>query len=272
MALTLCSRCGREKPIADFSIDHSRKNGRCSWCKKCAHNYYRKNNERIRASAERWQASHLDLVKRKNQRYYREHGPEIRKAAAAYYLAHSRECRRQRRAYYAKHKDAIREYQRHYRQEHLSRIRDYGRQRLESDPEKRRRQNECNRNYAHTHPAVVRRGNLVRQLRQKLANAGTFTNKQWNLLLEICEHRCLGCGVHESDAPRGQLTRDHVIPLSKISTDPQIALTARERSMQLISNIQPLCWKCNSRKGTRETDYRCRQLKRFLKRLARSAE
>jgi hypothetical protein len=64
-----------------------------------------------------------------------------------------------------------------------------------------------------------------------------FTGQQW---LELCEqygNRCLCCGEVKP------LTVDHVVPLSQGGTNH-------------ISNIQPLCKKCNRAKWYRFIDYR----------------
>jgi 5-methylcytosine-specific restriction endonuclease McrA len=66
---------------------------------------------------------------------------------------------------------------------------------------------------------------------------GSFTAKQWRNLCDKYSNRCLDCGR------KRKLTADHVVPLSKGGTNR-------------ISNIQPLCGSCNSKKGTKTTDFR----------------
>lgn len=81
---------------------------------------------------------------------------------------------------------------------------------------------EMNRNYR------ARRQNSV----------GVFTADEWNTLVDLCDHRCLGCGCKPKN-----LTADHVVPLSV-------------GGKNFISNIQPLCRSCNSRKKATVLDYR----------------
>lgn len=67
---------------------------------------------------------------------------------------------------------------------------------------------------------------------------GEYTDSQWRTLLSICNERCLACGS------TSQLTVDHIVPLSRGGSNE-------------ITNIQPLCFRCNSGKsGRHSTDYR----------------
>jgi 5-methylcytosine-specific restriction endonuclease McrA len=67
---------------------------------------------------------------------------------------------------------------------------------------------------------------------------GTLTNKEWSEIKNSFGNKCLCCGSNEK-----RLTVDHVIPLSK-------------GGLHVKENIQPLCINCNSKKHTKETDYR----------------
>jgi 5-methylcytosine-specific restriction endonuclease McrA len=76
--------------------------------------------------------------------------------------------------------------------------------------------------------------------RSRKANAeGLFTWDEWELLKRQYHHRCPCCGRPEPDI---KLTKDHIVPLTRGGTN-------------WISNIQPLCQSCNSRKKTRVIKY-----------------
>ena len=75
-------------------------------------------------------------------------------------------------------------------------------------------------------------GNRRRARKQQAV--GSYTGEEFAALGKIC----LCCG--HNDVP---MTADHVIPLSKGGSND-------------IGNIQPLCLRCNSSKGTKSTDYR----------------
>jgi 5-methylcytosine-specific restriction endonuclease McrA len=90
--------------------------------------------------------------------------------------------------------------------------------------------------YKKSHPEVVK-AHSQKRLALKKRCEGSFTGSEWLALCEKYDHICLRCTKHK------KLTADHVVPLSKGGSNN-------------ISNIQPLCRSCNSRKGTKSIDYR----------------
>ena len=83
---------------------------------------------------------------------------------------------------------------------------------------------------------VASRRRRSKRLRSAVA-IGTHTHAEWVAMLEVCGFACLSCGIQRD------LTKDHVKPICDGGSDA-------------ISNLQPLCLTCNSRKGGREADYR----------------
>jgi 5-methylcytosine-specific restriction endonuclease McrA len=72
----------------------------------------------------------------------------------------------------------------------------------------------------------------LRRIARKAGATGSHTEAQWYALKSRFNFACLGCTRQE---PEISLTEDHIMPLSKCGSND-------------ISNIQPLCRSCNSRK------------------------
>jgi 5-methylcytosine-specific restriction endonuclease McrA len=74
----------------------------------------------------------------------------------------------------------------------------------------------------------------VLRMQGAVATSPAHTEAEWLAMIEIYKGRCAHC------KKRTRLTRDHIIPISGGGTDE-------------ITNIQPLCRPCNSRKGAKRT-------------------
>jgi 5-methylcytosine-specific restriction endonuclease McrA len=119
-------------------------------------------------------------------------------------------------------------YNKKYYAEHKEKISGYIR-----NPEK-------DRKYYRTHKQTFRNQESKRRARKNGVEGTHFTKEEFQTLCDETGNKCLCCG--RTGIP---LTADHVIPL----------VFQVPRSDE-ISNIQPLCLSCNSRKGAKTVDYR----------------
>jgi 5-methylcytosine-specific restriction endonuclease McrA len=78
---------------------------------------------------------------------------------------------------------------------------------------------------------------------EKARKKGSHTEEEWEALVEICGDKCVRCSIPAEELEGGVLTKDHIKQLYKGGNDS-------------ISNIQPMCRNCNSRKKKDDTDYR----------------
>jgi 5-methylcytosine-specific restriction endonuclease McrA len=108
------------------------------------------------------------------------------------------------------------------------------RERYHRRPESRQVVKESHRRWARAHPESARARKHKRRALIR-GSEGAYTGREWIDLVEKHDHRCAHCKRHE---PEIKLTVDHIVPISKGGTN-------------YISNIQPLCASCNSRKKDR---------------------
>lgn len=129
-----------------------------------------------------------------------------------------------------------RDYQREYATEISNQKKIYYREHTEEILELRKE-------YQKTHAeiyAAIDKAHFSRRRSRKTQAGGSYTPQQWRDLKRQYNSTCLRCGRRESEI---KLTADHVIPITRNGTSD-------------ISNIQPLCYSCNSKKYNKIIDYR----------------
>jgi hypothetical protein len=107
-----CTKCGAEKPRAEFSRDRSRKDGRYPQCKACVREWHQQNAERVAEYHLRWQRGNRDKQRAQN-RAYRERkreDPEYRERRRANARRRDRERRAQDPAYVERRRENNRRY------------------------------------------------------------------------------------------------------------------------------------------------------------------
>jgi len=91
------------------------------------------------------------------------------------------------------------------------------------------------------------RSERLKKARQK----GTHTEDEWQKLQQICNNKCVICGVEKGNSHGNALCKDHIIPICLGGSDS-------------IDNIQPICRNCNTGKTNKQIDARPKDWKKRL--------
>lgn len=236
-----CPRCGEVKLLTAFARDKTAPSGWTSHCKMCrnkARSAYRSNPENIqreRAYNRQWKATHREKVREHKRQFHQRHADRLRAEWREKYARNPEPKRAKVRLYRAMYPDRVKQTNQKVWVKKMSR------------PEYREYHRVRTRRWRAEHPDYRRdyyqRNKLKflvwfhRRRARKAQNGGNFTVEEWQALCEQYGNKCLACGAAD------KLTVDHITPISLGGTND-------------ISNIQPLCGRCNSSKGARSIDYR----------------
>lgn len=238
-----CAKCGVEKPLSEFHRWSQSKDGHKPDCKAC---------RKIETASAYWHDHGATLAKKL---VYRQRQPgymhrrlrEPTRCAACgelkqredFYtspkrkhglLPYCKQCYKDwREANSEKHQQYAKAHYQQHRDKYIGRAYRWGAehagQRRIAREKWRKRNRIKARSYYHTYRA------------RKAGNGGSYSSEEWDALCARYDYRCLCCGE------RKPLTADHIIPIAKGGSSD-------------ISNVQPLCLECNSRKGAKVVDYR----------------
>jgi 5-methylcytosine-specific restriction endonuclease McrA len=256
-----CSKCKNIKSISEFGSNRSTKDGRNCYCKTCAclsaKESKARNHENTLAGLRKWRKKNAEKIKDYSLKYYWEHretllDDEHKAANKSYRNKNKEQLRIKDKKRYEANKETVLERAKRYVQNNRERVlknkAEYYRKNKKTFSLKNliyrithsEQIKEIGKKYRENNKEKIRAGkvkaNHIRRARRRGAE-GTFTEAEWISALEKYGCKCLRCGSSEN------LTRDHVIPLSRGGTNT-------------IDNIQPLCISCNSWKHTKIIDYR----------------
>jgi hypothetical protein len=219
--------------------------------------------DRLRSA--RYYLANRDRIIKRNREYRLAHKDRVNARCREWYVRNRIRCLERSRAYNHTHADEIRVYLKEYRKNNCEQIQDYHKRRYTQNREDykvrastyyhthKSERKVWSSSYYLTHSVQVynnvknwRRNNpdRIHELRsayrrRKCYAEGSHTYKEW---LELRDSTLGICPACKQNGDVRRLTRDHIIPLSKGGSD-------------FISNIQPLCLSCNSKKGTEEFYY-----------------
>ncbi len=239
-----CTSCGETKALELFVKASRRPDGRGSYCKECHRKISRESKQRHPESRVAYREYYNDVYGPQYRAKNREKLCDATKERWRRDIGASRERAREQ---HRKHREQERARWQRYRVASADKLAAY-RERTKDD---RRIYNQRHRaekrDYYRDKGRAWRRQNLdraraitQRRRARRRGNGGSYTATEWRSLCRKYDYRCLCCGKREPDI---SLTVDHVVPLDKGGAND-------------ITNLQPLCGECNSRKGATIIDYR----------------
>ncbi len=200
--------------------------GRCLFCKRrIDREWYSRNKDKKKATVRRWQSEHYDFVKEYARNWNREN-PERHRASHRRWQIRHADYERERKRRWSRGR------RRRYNRELASRC---AKRWYLANLEKARAKA---RIYGH-----------IRRTRISGAG-GSYTRTEFLALCRKYGNRCVNPRCPNQHLDEVKLTADHVVPVVMGGSS-------------YISNIQPLCGTCNSRKGVRIIDYRNKPIARL---------
>lgn len=190
--------------------------------------YAEKSRDKLRERARQYRQENLEAVKKRDAKYRKNNQEKLKVYFQRYYIEN-----RERKIEYAKqyvinNKKSVRQYQKGYREKNFTQLRDYQRERRANSPERYRLYG-------------------LAYLARKNNAEGNYNLDQWIELCEFFGCICPCCGENTEN-----FEADHIIPLSWDNTS------------NWITNIQPLCRRCNTSKNNYyAVDYRPKHVRRW---------
>lgn len=84
METKVCSKCGRELPIENFSKSNSTKDGLQYICKECNKKYYNNHTEKMKEYRKKYNSENKELINERGKLYYAKHKTEFSERAKRY--------------------------------------------------------------------------------------------------------------------------------------------------------------------------------------------
>lgn len=232
--------------------DEAAKNGLCrgclvspickrskSYCERClnlrnkANRKYNESHKKENATRTlNWVRRNLDKKREQVNRHRATHKDHYAKTSKAY--KQTEKYKKKSAEYREKNKERNREISSEWQRKNPERRKKNVAKWLSENPGKTA---EYSHRYRKKHPDQILKTAKERRARLN-AMDGSFCAEEW---IELCNkfgNKCLWC-----EKIGGKLTVDHVVPISKGGSG-------------FISNIQPLCPNCNSRKNNKILDFR----------------
>lgn len=203
-------------------------------CNRCYQKQYREaHREKNKDYQKHWYAINRDRVRKRTGQYAKDNRDKVNAAQKKWHRANPKKASVYAKRWRTIHPEEKRADGERWREKNPAYFKSY----REANRDRLLEQDRC---YREANPDKVLEGSRRRRTR-KISAEGSFTETEFQELLQKYDNQCLCCKqpFTEDNPPQ----RDHIVPLSKGGTD-------------FIENVQCLCRLCNQRKHTAIIDYR----------------
>lgn len=264
MKTKVCTNCGEEKELTEYSVRADSPDGfrnECHVCQKARQAaWYQKNKERQKAKSKAYREANYEAIKLAKREAYWADPEKHRKKKKKYYWENQEELNRRRARGNLSEEALVRERETDKKYARANKEKLYAKRRLYySDPEnviKRRKSQqaarEANREHYRSENRKWRKANSdkvkalenLKSIRRKAVETDNHTMEELHVYWKangMDPKRCTYCDAWHTKWIRGGWkvsVGDHVVPLSKGGKD-------------FIENIVPCCFSCNCSKGAR---------------------
>ena len=203
-----CTKCDKEKPLAEFSKNKRGLDGRQAKCKLCYKAYYKKNKKNIIEQTKRYRKANKESVAEYFKQRYKDNKEAINEYQKKYYRANKADLAEYRKQYYHANKSDM-----------VQKGVEYARERRANDPLFR----------------------LTHNIRSLIGNS--FRNGGFNKKSKTAE--ILGCSFEEfhrhienqfvgdmSWSRFDEIHIDHRLPLSAATTEAELLVLNHHRNLQ----------------------------------------
>jgi len=196
-----CSKCGKIKPLNEFSKDKYRKDGKCFYCKECIAGHYQKNKQKI---------------SKRHKKYRQENWQKELKQCRIRYQKDKKKIRKRRKELYGENRNKYLQYSKKYREANREKCRESSKKSYDKD-----KRNEYQKKYQREKRRTDLKFNLNNRMSSAIGKSlkGNKLGKHWENLVDYTVidlikglKKTMPKGYTWQDFLDSKLHIDHIIP------------------------------------------------------------